>query len=323
LASTSGASAATEPSIPFDSGKGTSLALNSRMCRRLVAALMLVLTLTAGAGARRGDPLAVEEKLTAEEEREVAQLAEQFTKSLEKNDLSALIDALYVTDFDEHLRSNLNQYSYVALVEKDVIERAPSEDLRRFYIAVTNFYYASGFLYIIKSYEVQRGGENEEREPAINELLSPDVIAVLKSDPILAEMVAEAEDEERRRDSRPYEETEERRESSNEIKSIEGLRGFAATLEKASALIRAHAKTLAGERTLSEMLSEIERRKREESSENDDGETARPPFKILDTDFSDFRQGKGSITVQVLMFNLNLVKAEGKLKIASAHMISD
>lgn len=300
----------------FNVGQGMSLALDARMCRRAVAVLMLVLTLAARAGARQ------EEKLSPAEELEVARLAEQFNKSLEQDNLSALIEELYVKDFEERLRPNLNHYSYVASVKDEVAERASREDLRRFYAAVTNFCYASGFLYVIKSYQREQRGEKDEREPAISELLPPDIIAVLKTDPILAQMVAEAEDEERRRSPQTdvEQEAEERKERDNEIKSVEALRGFASTLEKASALIRAHLKTLTGARTLNEVVSEIERQRTEESA-GDDDERTRPSVKILNTEFFGYPKGTRLITVKVLMFSLNLVEVEGKLKILGAYII--
>ncbi|HEY0322717.1 MAG TPA: hypothetical protein VGC66_17315 [Pyrinomonadaceae bacterium] len=308
------------------------------MTKKSLSAALLVLMLLLGSAApvcsQQADVQAGKEKITPEEEREALQLAGQFVKGFEeKNNLLALIDELYVKDFDARLRPSFSDYSYIASVKAEVLERANGEDLRRFYVAVLDFTYAGGFLYGVNQYNRKlKGDEPRDNDPAISELMPPNVIEVFKTDPILAEIIAEGEEEERRKNSEQSDETQQRADAgsedriraiSNEIKSVESLRHYVSTLEKANALIRAHLKTLQAPQTWAELISALEQpEEKRESSDNDTCEGMCPRVTILSEDFFGCPKGTRLICLKVMLFHVDLVRVDGKLRILTAY-ISD
>lgn len=306
------------------------------MSKKVLTAASLVLMLLTGSAApvrsQQTDGQTVEDKITPEEEREAIQIAGQFVKGFEeKNNLLSLIDELYVKDFDARLRPSLNDYSYVASVEPEVIQSAKDEDLRRFYAASLNFYYAGGFLYAVNAYNGKlKGEEQHDYDPPLNELLPPNVIDVLKTHPILARIIFEAEEEERRRNSAQSGETEQRAEngseeagaSGNQIESIESLRSYTNTLEKANALIRAHLKTLSVPQNWEALARAIETtEEKKESADNDSCDRMCPRVNILSDDFFGSPKGTRLICLRVLAFHMELVKVDGRLRILNVYII--
>lgn len=306
------------------------------MSKKILSAALLVLMLLLGSVApvrsQQTDVQTVE-KITPEEEREALQIAGQFVKGFEeKNNLLALIDELYVKDFDARLRPDFSSYSFIASVKPEVLERASDEDLRRLDAVTLGFSYAGGFLYGVNQYNRKlKGEESRDDEPVINELMPPDVIELFKTDPILAEIIAEGEEEERRRNSEQSDETEQGagrdseeriRAISNEIKSLESLRHYVSTLEKACALIRAHLKTLQAPQTWDELISALEQpEEKRDNSDNDTCEGMCPRVTILSEDFFGCPKGTRLICLKVMLFHMDLVRVEGKLRILNVYIV--
>jgi hypothetical protein len=307
------------------------------MYRRVLTALLIVVAMVTESVAyvrvQEPETGAYQEKLTAEEERDAIQVARQFVEGFEElNNLPALIDKLYVKEFDARLRSKLNEYSYVVSVEPEVTESASREDLRRFYAAALGFYYIGMFIYGLEEYKRRQAGEPPGGpEPGIHDLLPPSVIDVLRSDPILVQVVTEAEEEERRRNSsrsgeasqgagsRQEEEPEAR---GNAIRSLDELRHYISTLEKANALTRAYLKTLPGPRTWDEMIRAVsQREEKTESSGNDVCTYMCPSLYILPEDSPGLKKGMRLILIKVLAFDMVLIRADGKLKIFNLSVV--
>ncbi|MCA1557153.1 MAG: hypothetical protein LC731_01280, partial [Acidobacteria bacterium] len=172
------------------------------MCRRVLSAWLILLTFLVGAGApvrcqqqdevrkeeEQPNPETEEAKITTEEAREAIQVAERFLKGFEEKTYPlSLIDELYVKDFDKRLRKNdLTNYIYLAKVEPEVVAKASDEDLRRLYAASLNYIYACSFLYGIHAYNRKLKGEvDEDDDPVPGDLLPPEAMVVLKTDPLI------------------------------------------------------------------------------------------------------------------------------------------
>lgn len=310
------------------------------MCKRVLMAVLLVLALTiegyVPARAEQDDQRQ-DEKISPEEEREALEIAEQFVKSFEeKNDLLSLIGRLYVVDFDARLRKDLDRYVYLVQVEPEVIAQANGEDLRRLYAASLNIGYEGGFLYGIREYKNKLNADDEsgDSDPPLSELLPPNVIAVLKTDPITAEIVAEAEKEEQQKSAGLDDATEQKADKDSEestraksiqIESVERLRSYISTLEKASALIREHLKTLSGPRTWDELVRAVRSLEQKEykSGDDDSDDTMTPRVTILRSKFFGCPEGTRLICVGVLAFHMDLVRVDGKLRILNVYLADD
>jgi hypothetical protein len=305
------------------------------MSKRILLAVFFLLTLTQGMAVRgQQDEKRTDEKITPAEEREALLIARRFVKDFEeKNDLLSLMDELYIKDFDARLRPNLNDYSYIASVSTEVKERASREDLRRFYGAALGFYYAGNFLYGVEAYKRKLSGdESRDNAPPIHELLPQNVIDVLKTDPLLARMVAEAEEEARRRSSVQSDETQpvaangtggEIEAEGNGINSVERMRHYVTTLEKASALIRAHLKTLQVPQTWDELIraTKSDEEDATKGTGNDACESMRPRVRILSQNSFGMPKGTRLIWLKVLPFHMELVRIDGSLRILNVYVV--
>jgi hypothetical protein len=313
------------------------------MCRRVLAAWSIIVTLMLGSVAHvrgQGDEQQREqeqvaqsddEKLTAEEEREAVQIAEQFVKGFEeKNQLSEVIDRLYVKDFDARLRAELNNYTYLVKVEPDVAAQASPEELRRLYAVSLGFWYKGGLLTCIRMYNKKLAGDDSNDDPSIKELLPANVVAVMKTDPVTAELLAEDERESPEgaapsvvektgdADSRKEPET-----AALEIRSLERLRGYTSVLYKADALLYQYIKTLPGPKTVSALMSAYSALEEKQAGVEDTCEGFCPRSYVLKEDFFGSPRGTRLICVNVLPFHMDLVRVDGRLQILNVYFMGD
>lgn len=307
------------------------------MYRRVLTTLLITLALaTASIAHIRGqepETGAYEERLTIEEEREAAQVAERFVKGFEeRNDPSSLIGELYVKDFDSRLRHDPNPYIYLVRLEPEVLASASDAELRRLYAASLNFIYSNGLLYGISLYNRKLNGiaQDDDDDMPLNELLPPGVSAVLKSDPLMAAMMAEDEENEREREGEPKgapgesmnESPEgEERADGPEIRSLERLRGFLSTLEKAGNLLREHLKTVRGPRGWKELSDAL--RTLGVKEEDDSCQGMCPRVRILNDEFFGLAKGTRLVCVNVMVFHMDLVRVDGRLRILNVYLADD
>lgn len=303
------------------------------MAKRFLGASLVVLALLAGSFAaargRQDERRAEEERITPAEEQEALLIAEQFVKSFEAQTTPLrVIDELFVKDFDARLRrSELSYLIYLARVEPEVIAGASDEDLRRLYAASLNHMYACAFLYGADMYKQKlKGEEKGNREPPVSELVPPEALAIMKGDPILAELIAEAEREEKSGQTKEPEASAEieakeaKKVEEVEIKSLERLRGFTSTLEKVSSLIREQIKTAQGPHNWKELVSALEVAGALEGRERD-CEGMCPRVQILGEDFFGAPKGTRLICVNVfMMFHMDLVRIDGRLRILNIYL---
>lgn len=309
------------------------------MYRRILTALLMILALATGSIAyvRGQEPEtgAYEEQgLTAEEEREAIQVAERFVKDFEeKNDPSSLIAELYVKDFDARLRRDPDSFIYLAKVEPEVIAKASDAELRRLYIASLNFIYGNGLLYGISLYnhKLKGGADDGDDAPPLREVLPPAVSAVLKSDPLMAALIAEDEENERERKGETPSAQEQTTDDGSgkealadgpEIRSLERLRAFLSTLERAAMLTREHLRTVQGPSGWKELSDAL----RVFGTEMDDDvgcEGLCPRVHTLKEEFFGSPKGTRLICVNVMAFHMDLVRTGGRLRILNVYMRDD
>jgi hypothetical protein len=307
------------------------------MDRRFLTTLLLVLALAAGsplpACARQAEAQKNEAPLSAEEEREAIELAERFIKGFEeKNYPLSLIDEMYVRDFDERLRLDPNPFIYLIKVEPQVAAEVGQGELRRLYAASLNFIYATGFLDGLNYYNRKlKGVEEGDKDPPLRELMPPAVIDVLKSDPLMAELIAEDEENERERTPDEPSETEQaanegqekkERTSDPEISSPERLRIFLSTLERAATLLREHLKTIQGPHNWKGLLAALETIGA--MDEKEDGcKGICPRSYTLSEEFFGSPAGTRLICINVMAFHMDLIRVEGRLRILNVYLMED
>jgi hypothetical protein len=306
------------------------------MCRRVLSAWLIILALLVGSSApvraRSVNAQADEEKITPEEEREAKQIAGRFIKSFEeKNNLPALMDELYVKDFEARLRAHSDGLFYLVKVEPDVMAKADASDLKRLYVASLDLIYTAGFFHCLNLYNRKLAGEEEEDDLGLEKILPPEALEVMKSDPLMAEMLAEDGEKEREKNSGQASEPEqginqdktaEAGTEEVEIRSLERLRRFASTLEKVSLLIRARIKTVPGPRNWTELESAFERLKAVDDKPDECQGTC-PRVYILRDEFFGEPEGTRLICVNVLPFHMDLVRVDGRLRILNVYLADD
>jgi hypothetical protein len=307
------------------------------MHRRFLTTLLLVLALAAGslvpARARQADAQKNEAQLSAEEEREAVELAERFMKGFEeKNDSLSLIDEMYVRDFDTRLRRDPNPFIYLIKVEPQVTAKVGQGELRRLYAASLNFIYATGFLYGLNYYHRKlKGIEEGDHDPPLRELMPPGVLEVLKSDPLMAELIAEDEENERERTPEQPSETEQEanegqekkeRTTGPEISSPERLRSFLSTLERAATLLREHLKTIQGPHNWKGLLAALETVGAPDEKE-DGCKGLCPRSHTLSDEFFGSPTGTRLICINVMAFHMDLIRVEGRLRILNVYLMDD
>jgi hypothetical protein len=189
--------------------------------------------------------------MTPEEEREARELARQFVEHLrEHNDVSPLVEELFVGDFASRLRRERKELPML-FVAPEAAARAGDDELKRFYVAEFNFF-SRTFAYWMTRAQSSGGSDQDDEDgdsDALETWYPPDVLGVLKDDPFMAAAIAQAE--------RPEEEEEEqaaedkaagagserrpREEDERYIKDLFMLRSAAETMGKAAGVLRAHA----------------------------------------------------------------------------------
>lgn len=301
------------------------------MHRRVLTPWLLVLALATAciAFARGQEPETgvYEEKLTAEEEFEAVQVAERFMTDFEaKNDPTHLIEELFVKDFGARLRNDPNPFIYLAKVEPEVVAKASDEELLRLYAASLNFIYSTSLLYGNTLYNHKlKGMEPGVEEMPLRELLPPGTLSVLKSDPLMAALIAE--DEELEKERRPEQIAEddsqkEERAEGPEIRSLERLRGFSTTLEKASLLLRQHLKNVRGPRGWKELTNAL--RTLGVKNEGDAGCAEMcPRLRTLEEEFFGSPSGTRLACVNVMAFHMDLIRVDGRLRVLNVYLSGD
>jgi len=257
-----------------------------------------------------------EEKLTSEEEQEARSVAASFIKRWqETEDIGPLISEFFVADFAERLGAE-PEVLYFAELKPDLLVSENRDDLLKYYVAMTN---SVRLIFRICQVHEATGQEEEGRDgPEWYEIIPAGVWNVLRSNPIMAEVLSEDMGE---RDSATGEQDAARREEAKTIKSIEELRSLTATLEQASLLLRDHLKTLPSTFPAREMKSEHEGQA--DANRAETGDPLNPRLTILGGDFFNYPAGTRLVYFHLLMFRVDLVRVGQHLKVLSVYIRSD
>ena len=286
--------------------------------RVLITKLLILLLATMNGAAAR--PVSAQDtgdaiKITAEEEREVLEVAERFVRRMEESyDLAPLIGEMFVSDYAERLRQEaINEPLF--FVKKGVAEQAGREDLLRYQVALNNCLYVVGLL--VATYEASHP-EVEEGEEFIR-ALPPDILNLFKNDPVLASLFEE-EQKDRARENQSAEEASKSDSDDDEpVKSVEQLRSLTSTLERANVLARKH---LDASPSRISMLARHEGASEEENREAERDWT-RPRAWVLGRESYGYPEGTRIFCANVMIYHMDLIRVDGKLKVLALYLNID
>ncbi|HEY6188314.1 MAG TPA: hypothetical protein VIW80_11570 [Pyrinomonadaceae bacterium] len=287
--------------------------------------LLLTITLTINAtaqAARNGtDDTPADkddEKITAQEEREARELVAQLTtRWQETEDIGPLVEEFYVSDFAERLRHE-PQLLYFAELKEELLTPETPPELKRHYVAMTNFLHLIFRLYTV--YESMRT-KDDEQELDLKRIIPANILNVFESNPNLKALMDEEAGDQAEGRTGPQAQEAQEQASEKGIKNIEQLRLLTNALEQAVVLLREHVKTLPA--TLS--AREIVRagRSEEDAGAAEEDDPLKPRSYTLTEEFYGYPAGTRLICVDLLPLHADLVRVGQRLKVVSIYMQSD
>lgn len=326
----------------------------------LIRSLMSLLLIASIVMATMGRPVvkqeetpnqAKEETLTPDEEREARALAEEFFDRLDKSeDVTPLVRDLFVSDFAERLRSNMED-SFPLAATPEVAAQLSSDEILRAYAASINCVYLGSVHYIgiVRRHANERAKRGEpkdsdaDQDVTIEELFPPKLIKLIQSDPALAAMLAkeikeQAEGRATKEDSSLIEnaapkETDKDKDSQESsslelslpFKNVEQMRHYTSLAEQGVALLRDHINSIPKEQRPPVM--ETWRRLVNDSTDEEADEkkdAIKPRLDVLTDEFMGYSPGTRLICANVMMFHIIMVRtSEGSLKVLDFHMLMD
>jgi hypothetical protein len=303
---------------------------SKKVWRALVANLLVVVLMTTANGgsfittrSSAAQDEGEQEKITAEEEKEARELAELLIRRLqETNDVAPLVCELFVPDYAARLKQDAATNKSLVLLSQSAVEQASREELARYAVALNNSFYLAGLFAL--AYENSHTAEDVDQEwgaAYYKQLLPPDIIELCKSDPILRVLFEEETNEsaEENQTGAPVEKPGVIDHDDEPIHSVELLRSFTSTLEQAIVLARKH---LAASPL---KLSSVAQHKgaSEDESWRAERETFKPRAWTLNREFYGYPAGTRVICVNVLVYHMDLVRVDGKLKVLALYPDTD
>ena len=318
---------------------------------RALITLLLICCLGAthaSAGARFAERDA-REQLTPEEEREAREVAEALFKRLEEGqDLAPLLEEMFVGDFAERLHASLGSAGSLYFLDRTVAAQATRDEVLRHHVAFSNFILLTSMHTMNAQLQAraerraakanrennggQAGGEEETKEtegeeetdgdePKLADILPPDVLGLFRADPILCRFLLEDEG----RAAAPQESAAgdagaaaaQQGTSSDEeefISTVEQLRAFTSTVERANELLR---KRLTGEQK--KRVFDDWRR----AAEKDDSELMRPKATVVTEEWYGYPEGTRIVCVGLLLFHVELVRVGSGYKVLAMYLLDD
>jgi hypothetical protein len=261
-----------------------------------------------------------DDKITVQEEREAREIVAQFTKRWqETEDIGPLVDELYVSDFADRLRQEPQLLYFIELKE----EQLPPEtrdDLRRHYVAMTNFLHLMLRIYAV--YESTRTPDDDEGEHLkLRQIIPANVWSVFESNPTLKAFMDEEMGESAESQAEPQGQETDEQATAKGIKAIEQLRILTPALEKAVVLLREHVKTLPSTLPASEVIRN--KQSDEDSSEAEHDDPLMPRSYILSEEFYGYPAGTRLICVDLTPFHMDLVRVGDHFKVLSIYIQGD
>lgn len=263
--------------------------------------------------------------LTPGEESEARALADDFIARLEEQpDLEPLIRDFFITDFAERLRTLGKAISSpFATIDENLVKHLGEDELRRLYAQTTLATYFMARYAGAATYLKKRSGlMDDDFDLDFLQVLPPDVIAFLKSDPTLVEILGPLEPpgndntevgttgSSEVRDNLPTPDPE----PQKTIETREYLERYLAALERLNSLMKQSIKSVPS-------LNSLATVSRDEDQESE--EELNPQATLLSREWFGFPEGTRIICSMALVFHMDLVKEHGKLKIVSLYLAID
>ena len=304
---------------------------------RALITLLLVCCLgaaPAAAGARFAERDA-REQLTAEEEREAREFAEALFKRLEgEQDIAPLLEEMFVGDFAERLHASVASAGSSYLLDHTVAAQATRDEVLRHHVSVSNLILLTS-LYMMdaqlqaraekrvaKAHEQGREGKAEEEgeteegeetgeDPSkLADIFPPDVLELFRHDPLIGHFVLAEE----ARDASAAAPANAGSDEEEFISTVEQLRAFTATVERANELLR---KRLTGEQT--KRVFDDWRR----AAAKEDSELLRPHANVVTKEWYGYPEGTRIVCVNLLMFHVELVRVGSDYKVLAMYLLDD
>jgi hypothetical protein len=305
-----------------------------KVWRTFIKSLLVVLLATTGSGgiavaaAARTSSGAQEAsagtKLTAEEEREVREMAERFIRRMqETNDIAPLVGEMFVTDYAERLRQEAIKKP-LTLLSRSVVEQSSREELLRYQLALDNSLYVATLLFLAYKTAHPADDDDDEQEwgaTFYKQLLPPDIIELCKSDPILKVLLEEETNEgaEESQPGAPLEKPGVIDHDDEPIRTREQLRNFTSTLEQAIALARRHLAAVPHKLALPDRHNGAN----EEENWSAEREAMKPREWMLTEEFYGYPKGTRVFCVNALIYHMDLIRVDGKLKVLALNFYMD
>jgi hypothetical protein len=282
-----------------------------------------------------------ETPLTPEEIVEARDVALRFNDRLKMtNDVGSVVDTMFVSDFSERLRHAPRERMPIAFLDRSLLPTASRDELRRYYVAFLNFYLLMYRLFEVTDKLREQAGGKDNTDWGIEHELTPQIINILMSDPVIAQLAKDLKEDEKDEsakeddgsqpaksgDSSQAASTATQADVANAddtadsemqiIKTHKQLESVSATLEKAIVLMRQRLASLPA------IAPEPSTGDAQESKHD----STEPYLPTIDGSFYGYYghpQGTRIIQIDALPFCLALVKTDGRLKILSAAIYVD
>lgn len=301
-----------------------------KVWRAFVAHLLVVVLATTGSAASvaaRSAPAAREAsdetKITAAERQETREFAERFMRRLEETqDLAPLVGEMFVSDYAARLRQEAWNKP-LALLSRSAVEQASREELARYQLALNNSLYLASLLFL--AYKTSHPTEDDEQEwgaAYYRRMLPPDIVELCRNDPVLKVLLEDDSrgSAEENRSAAPSPENSDVIDHDDEpIRSVEQLRGFTSTLEQAIMLARKHLDASPRKLTLRDRHQSAN----EEETWTAEREAMNPRAWTLEREFYGYPKGTRIFCASALVYHLDLIRVDGKLKILALYLDAD
>ncbi|HEX6624494.1 MAG TPA: hypothetical protein VF064_12345, partial [Pyrinomonadaceae bacterium] len=295
---------------------------------RALITLLLICCLGAthaSAGARFAERGA-REQLTSEEEREAREVANAIFKRLEEEqDIAPLLEEMFVRDFAARLHASVSEAGSLYLLDRTVATQASRDEVLRHHVSVSNLILLTS-LYMTnarlnaraerraaRANEQGREGKAEEEgateeeeetreDPSkLADIFPPEVLELFRADPLIGRFVIEQETREAREaapqeaapgDASAAAQADTGSDEEEFISTVEQLRAFTSTVERANELLR--------KRLTSEQKKRVFDDWRR-AAEKEDSELMRPHATAVTKEWYGYPEGTRLVCVNLLM----------------------
>jgi hypothetical protein len=321
--------------------------------RRLITTLLAVLLALSGATRALAAPRDEDLSLAPEEEREARELLEEFNgKFVSTNDIGPLIKDYFAPDFSSRLHQKAETYPFIFIDWKNEAAPPDPEDLRRFYVASTNFLHA---FFPLHAAAAKRCAEEEEKadegesgakgdglcddyyDPKMEKFLPPAAVGIMKTDPLLREVWLRSDKSDAASDGSDSQATPQAAGGA----SVECADGCAASGGRGEHLVENAAEL----RHLTEVFDDVSKVLREhlaaypvsfeKESADEDGESKDDEFRnfdprnidilrdarVLDKEFYGYPEGTRLVCANIGALHAELVRVDGRLRILTVYVL--